>query len=64
MAAKESVHRETVDSLKSDLSRTRRQLEELTVLSRDQVRCHHDRDEKSTLIVNLPWIDAEYVQRD
>lgn len=52
MAAKESVHRETVDSLTSELSQTRRQLEELTVLSRDQVRCHHDRDERSTLTVN------------
>lgn len=61
MAAKESVHRETVDSLKSDLSQTRRQLEELTVLSRDQVRCHQDRDGRSLLILNLSRVDAEHV---
>ncbi|EAU88724.2 kinesin [Coprinopsis cinerea okayama7 len=36
MAAKESQHRETVDDLTSQLTETRRQLEELTVLSRDQ----------------------------
>ncbi|KAH9832952.1 kinesin-domain-containing protein [Rhodofomes roseus] len=36
MAAKESAHREKVDTLNSDLSQVRRQFEELTVLSRDQ----------------------------
>ncbi|TFK30051.1 kinesin [Coprinopsis marcescibilis] len=36
MAQKESQHREIVDELNSELSQTRRQLEELTTLSRDQ----------------------------
>ncbi|KAL6298424.1 hypothetical protein BKA93DRAFT_830711 [Sparassis latifolia] len=36
MAQKESSHRETVDSLNSELVQVRRQFEELTVLSRDQ----------------------------
>jgi len=40
MAAKESQHREIVDDLNSQLGQTRRQLDELTALSRDQVRCH------------------------
>lgn len=37
MAQKESSHRETVDGLNTELTQIRRQLEELTVLSRDQV---------------------------
>ncbi|KAI0928992.1 hypothetical protein AcV5_006383 [Taiwanofungus camphoratus] len=36
MAQKESSHRETVDGLNTELTQIRRQLEELTVLSRDQ----------------------------
>ncbi|KAF9052816.1 kinesin domain-containing protein [Panaeolus papilionaceus] len=36
MAQKESQHREIVDSLNSQLSQTRRQLDDLTALSRDQ----------------------------
>ncbi|KIK61893.1 hypothetical protein GYMLUDRAFT_243060 [Collybiopsis luxurians FD-317 M1] len=36
MAQKESTHRETVDNLTKDLTQTRRQLDELTTLSRDQ----------------------------
>ncbi|TFK42468.1 kinesin domain-containing protein [Crucibulum laeve] len=36
MAQKESNHREVVDDLRSQLSQTRRQLDELTALSRDQ----------------------------
>ncbi|KAF5388989.1 hypothetical protein D9757_005088 [Collybiopsis confluens] len=36
MAQKESSHRETVDGLTKDLTQTRRQLDELTTLSRDQ----------------------------
>ncbi|PPQ98823.1 hypothetical protein CVT24_003377 [Panaeolus cyanescens] len=36
MAQKESQHREVVDDLKSQLSQTRRQLDDLTALSRDQ----------------------------
>jgi len=38
MAQKEASHRETVDSLSSELNTVRRQLDELTTLSRDQVR--------------------------
>ena len=38
MAQKESSHRETVDGLNAELGQVRRQFEELTVLSRDQVR--------------------------
>ncbi|THU88609.1 kinesin [Dendrothele bispora CBS 962.96] len=36
MAQKEASHRETVDSLSSELTTVRRQLDELTTLSRDQ----------------------------
>ncbi|KAG7092844.1 hypothetical protein E1B28_009158 [Marasmius oreades] len=36
MAQKESQHREVVDDLKGELSQVRRQLDELTTLSRDQ----------------------------
>lgn len=38
MAQKESSHREVVDGLNADLNQLRRQHDELTVLSRDQVR--------------------------
>jgi kinesin family protein 4/21/27 len=38
MAQKESQHREIVDELNAELTQTRRQLDELTALSRDQVR--------------------------
>lgn len=38
MAQKESNHREVVESLNAQLSQTRRQLDDLTMLSRDQVR--------------------------
>jgi len=37
MAQKESQHREIVDSLNEQLSQVRKQHEELTALSRDQV---------------------------
>lgn len=37
MAQKESYHREVVDDLNIQLSQTRRHLDELTTLSRDQV---------------------------
>lgn len=37
MAQKESCHREVVDDLNTQLTQTRRQLDELTALSRDQV---------------------------
>ena len=37
MAQKESLHKETVEALNTQLSQTRRQLEDLTNLSRDQV---------------------------
>jgi kinesin family protein 4/21/27 len=37
MAQKESYHREVVDDLNTQLTQTRRQLDELTALSRDQV---------------------------
>lgn len=38
MAQKESSHREDIDKLNAELSQVRRQHDELTVLSRDQVR--------------------------
>ncbi len=38
MAQKESQHREVVDGLDTQLTQVRRQLDELTTLSRDQVR--------------------------
>ena len=38
MAQKESQHREVVDDLNRQLALTRRQLDDLTTLSRDQVR--------------------------
>lgn len=38
MAQKESHHREVVDDLNSELIQVRRQLDDLTTLSRDQVR--------------------------
>jgi kinesin family protein 4/21/27 len=38
MAQKESQHKEVVDELTTELDQTRRQLDELTTLSRDQVR--------------------------
>jgi hypothetical protein len=38
MAQKESTHREVVDDLDTQLSQVRRQLEDLTTLSRDQVK--------------------------
>jgi len=38
MAQKESVHREVVEDLNIQLTQTRRQLDELTALSRDQVK--------------------------
>ena len=38
MAQKESSHQETVAKLNAELSQVRRQHDELTVLSRDQVR--------------------------
>jgi kinesin family protein 4/21/27 len=37
MAQKESQHREIVDELNAELSQTKRQLDDLTALSRDQV---------------------------
>ena len=37
MAQKESQHKEVVESLNTQLERTRRELESLTTLSRDQV---------------------------
>lgn len=37
MAQKESHHREVVDDLNTQLTTARRQLDELTTLSRDQV---------------------------
>ena len=37
MAQKESHHREVVEDLNTQLTQTRRQLDELTALSRDQV---------------------------
>jgi hypothetical protein len=37
MAQKESYHREVVDDLNAELSQVRRQLDDLTTLSRDQV---------------------------
>ena len=37
MAQKESQHKEVVDDVNAKLSQTRRQLDELTTLSRDQV---------------------------
>ena len=37
MAQKESTHREVVEDLNAQLSQVRRQLEDLTTLSRDQV---------------------------
>jgi len=36
MAQKESHHREVVENLNSQLAQTRRQLDDLTTLSRDQ----------------------------
>jgi kinesin family protein 4/21/27 len=39
MAQKESTHREVVDELNTQLNQVRRQLEDLTTLSRDQVEC-------------------------
>jgi hypothetical protein len=39
MAQKESRHRELVDELNDELAQVRRQLDDLTTLSRDQV-CH------------------------
>jgi len=36
MAQKESHHREVVENLNSQLTQTRRQLDDLTTLSRDQ----------------------------
>lgn len=41
MAQKESAHKEAVDSLNDELNQVQRQLDELTVLSRDQVSGHH-----------------------
>lgn len=38
MAQKESHHKEAVDSLHAQLEKTRKQHDELTALSRDQVR--------------------------
>lgn len=38
MAKKESQHRELVDGLNNELEKVRKQHEELTTLSRDQVR--------------------------
>lgn len=38
MAKKESQHRELVDGLSGELEKVRKQHEELTTLSRDQVR--------------------------
>jgi hypothetical protein len=40
MAQKESSHREIVEKLNVELSQVRRQHDELTVLSRDQVSVH------------------------
>lgn len=37
MAQKESQHREVVEELDAQLTQTKRQLDELTALSRDQV---------------------------
>ena len=41
MAQKESQHREVVEELNAELAQTKRQLDELTALSRDQVRILH-----------------------
>jgi len=38
MAQKESQHREVVEELNAELTQIKRQLDELTALSRDQVR--------------------------
>lgn len=38
MAQKESQHRQVVEDLHTQLTHTRRQLDDLTTLSRDQVR--------------------------
>jgi len=43
MAQKESQHREVVEELNADLAQTKRQLDELTALSRDQVRILHSK---------------------
>ena len=48
MAQKESHHREVVEDLNAQLTQSRRQLDELTALSRDQVM--------STILLLLPYI--------
>jgi hypothetical protein len=42
MAQKESHHREVVDTLNEQLSQVRKQYDELTALSRDQVSSNLD----------------------
>ena len=62
MAQKESSHREIVDKLKAELSQVQRQHDELTVLSRDQVRLVSD-DVVSTVFIYRA-ADFEHVGRN
>lgn len=60
MAQKESSHREIVDKLKAELSQVQRQHDELTVLSRDQVRG----DYIAVSYYSLSGSGTEHVGRD
>lgn len=62
MAQKESSHREAVDALNTELSQVRKQFEELSVLSRDQVRSA----KFFALAVDssVPFADSQHVYRD
>lgn len=60
MAQKESQHRETVDDLEKQLTQVRRQFDDLTALSRDQVSYTLSASVscKSKLMI---WLGSQYV---
>ena len=60
MAQKESQHRETVEDLNTQLGQVQRQLDDLTALSRDQVR--HGPSCEATGLISV--LGSEYVDRN
>ena len=53
MAQKESQHREVMEELNAELAQTKRQLDELTALSRDQVRILYSKNFKHSHLPRL-----------
>ena len=63
MAQKESHHREVVDDLNGQLAQVRRQFDELTTLSRDQVSVPMIAPDWENQILTLIFIGPKYGHR-